>query len=363
MNGIIELPEAIAGLERPLREAASRLFTVTRIATQPSPDSPRRWEYAEGGQRVVRVMNRWTYEEASFDEKRRRRAPKVDGRFEELHSSCESLAGCWFCSKSRGGKLPDPAPEQYCWIVDPKARFDGYHTVIVFTEHNPLRYTPEAAADYLRTGEQWARAALAQVRASGIGETAFYLFTWNSLCGSAVHGHAQVTLSPHFPYGRVALWAEGSRRYCSATGRNYFEDLWMVHQSLGLGEQRGAVRVMASLSPIKERECLLYVPSGEAGDVTEPLASALVEVLRTLQADAPRGLFAFNLAVYQPPLGVVPEAWEGFPLVVRVVDRGWPMLGVTDVASMELFGSSIVASDPLQLAKALRARLGSGEAG
>jgi hypothetical protein len=352
MPKIGDLPEIIDGLNPSIQEVVERLFDISRIHAKPSPSSGRHKALSTKSQRIVRISNRWTYEGASFDEERLRRAPTEDPFFQRLLERCqEPQEPCWFCPESAGGKFPNPTPGQHCWTLDPPTRFDAYHTLIVFTEHNPLVYKEEAIADYLATGEEWAKG----IRETTGQKTVFYLFTWNSLCGSAIHGHAQVTLSPDFPHSRVALWAEAANRYRARWGQDYFQDLWLVHQSLGLGREVGPVKVLASLTPVKERECLLWVRPEETADVPRSLARALIGVLRTFQADAPRGLFAFNLAIYQPPIGKVPPGWENFPTVVRIVDRGWPMLGVTDVASMELYASSIVASDPLQLMAGLQA--------
>jgi len=67
------------------------------------------------------------------------------------------------------------------------------------------------------------------------------------------------------------------------------------------------------------------------------------------------GVRAFNAVVFGPPLGGAELGWEGFPLVARFVDRGNPLSPTSDIAGMELFGTSVVASDPFELARALRA--------
>jgi hypothetical protein len=67
------------------------------------------------------------------------------------------------------------------------------------------------------------------------------------------------------------------------------------------------------------------------------------------------GAQAFNVAVFGPPLGGIDERWAGFPLVARLVDRGDPTTDASDIAAMELFGSSVIASDPFEVVRALRA--------
>jgi hypothetical protein len=69
------------------------------------------------------------------------------------------------------------------------------------------------------------------------------------------------------------------------------------------------------------------------------------------------GVFAFNAAIFGPPIGRPEEGWSGFPLVARVVDRGNPLSTTSDFAGLELFGSSVVASDPFEVARVLRSHL------
>ena len=65
----------------------------------------------------------------------------------------------------------------------------------------------------------------------------------------------------------------------------------------------------------------------------------------------------FNLALIQPPLAETEESWEGFPAMVRIVDRGNPNMTSSDIGSMELFASSIISSDPLEVARLLKESL------
>ncbi len=49
----------------------------------------------------------------------------------------------------------------------------------------------------------------------------------------------------------------------------------------------------------------------------------------------------------------------GFPVMVRIVDRGDPTARTADFGAMELYAASIVSSDPLKLAVALEHGVGS----
>jgi hypothetical protein len=85
--------------------------------------------------------------------------------------------------------------------------------------------------------------------------------------------------------------------------------------------------------------------------LAQPLGAGLDVMLHTL------GVRAFNVAIFGPPLPGDPRAdeWAGFPLVARFVDRGNPLAPTSDIAGLELFGSSVIASDPFDVARSLRA--------
>jgi hypothetical protein len=64
---------------------------------------------------------------------------------------------------------------------------------------------------------------------------------------------------------------------------------------------------------------------------------------------------SFNLALWRRPLvgGDAVTAWDGFPPIVRIVDRGDPFSRPSDIGAMELYGTPIVASDPYDVIAAL----------
>ena len=62
---------------------------------------------------------------------------------------------------------------------------------------------------------------------------------------------------------------------------------------------------------------------------------------------------SFNMVIQMPPIADVDEDWSGFPVMVRIVDRGDPESKVSDVGAMELYAASVIASDPFEVAGAL----------
>jgi hypothetical protein len=175
---------------------------------------------------------------------------------------------------------------------------------------------------------------------------------WNCLWkggSSIVHGHMQIALGSGMHYARVEHWRRQALLYRLAHSENYFDALYDIHESLGLAKQAGRSRVIASLTPVKEKETLL-IGSGRWADQDDLLAGvsdvlrAYIEVL---------GVQSFNLALFQQPIDSVEEDWNGFPAIVRIVDRGDLDVRTADVGCMELYGSSVISSDPYRVIEAL----------
>jgi hypothetical protein len=403
---IDQLPELIAALPDRERALAARLFQVVVVEGQAVPPPEMRpWVERTFGsveavlnQRIVRVTNRWTFEGATFNALRSRRpgagAASSDPPYQaELMERIERTRGDDFCQPEQRTTADTFGRVRGARMLTASnvAKADGWHGVAIFDEHNPLAIDAGLVADLFAVAPRWA------ARARETDSVARHLFTlWNCLWragASQIHGHAQMTLSRGMAHAHVEAQRVAAARYRAAygaTGGGYFADLAAVHTALGLGmaadgapsdaggagsNAAGAATTQgfASLTPVKEREVMLLA-MGAAPDGLGALAAPL---WRTLDVALHQlGVRSFDVAAYGPPLGapdasdpaeVADEAdWVGFPLIARFVDRGAPLsptpgagapFGVTptsDIGGLELYGSSVIASDPFDVARALR---------
>ena len=140
---------------------------------------------------------------------------------------------------------------------------------------------------------------------------------------------------------RNALLFEANHR------QNYFDALYRAHEVVGAGFERNGVRVLASLAPVKEHEVILI-----ADEMSDELKDSVFDVLSCFRDRL--DVNSFNVVLYRSPLAPTEESWEGFPVMVRIVDRGDPTTRTNDFGGMELFAAKVVASDPLKLARELR---------
>jgi hypothetical protein len=382
---IDQLPAIITPELRPLVEQLFEIVETEGVIVPPPEMEP--WLARTFGsveatlrQRIIRVTNRWTFEGATFNPLRSRRpgsgatqsathAPAQAGPLElpsELRERIAATEGDDFCDPEHRTPADSFGRVRGRHVVTAAnvAKAEGWHSVAIFDRHDPLAIDAALIADLLAVAGVWAQRAH-----EAENDARYFFLLWNCLQragASLIHGHAQITLSTMMAHARVELWRAAAARYRQEAGGDYFADLAAVHAALGLAVPvvDSPVTMFASLTPAKEREfVLLAAPRRDDGDdgeggqtlalesLARPLAAALEVMLRTL------GVRAFNIAIFGPPLPGDPRAaeWAGFPLVARFVDRGNPLAPTSDIAALELFGSSVIASDPFDVARSLRA--------
>lgn len=355
---IVELEDRIASLPPEPRAAAARIFALsTSTGTLVPPDAMRPWIEKHFGsvdavqaQRIVRVTDRVTLEGALFNGLRALRPMAVPEKTAaDVAETIRASAGDPFCNVLTGTPEDDFGRVRGAHSVTASnvAKYDGYHGVLVFNEHDPLVPMDAATvADHLGTARAWAEAAFERDPVSP-----YYFLMWNCLWragGSIVHGHMQMTTTRGMHYPKVERVRQAAAGYAALHGRDYFDDLWLVHEALGLGLAVGDARVFASLTPVKERE---VVVQGAPGAGERSIAAGIAHALAALRG---LGMVAHDLALYLPPLAADGADWRRFPPIARLVDRGDPGSRTSDIGSMELYAASVIAADPFEVGAALR---------
>jgi galactose-1-phosphate uridylyltransferase len=355
-KGITGLPALIEKLGPEDRALAQRIFDVsTTTGRLEPPEAMRAWIEKSFGsveavreQQIVKVTNRVTLQGTLFNGLRASR-PLDTGVSVDLEREIEATTGDPFCRPQEGtpADVFGRVKGKHAITASNVAKYDGFHGVIVFDDHNPLHLTPEKVSDYITVGLEWGRKAL-----EADPEARYPFLMWNCLWragGSIIHGHAQVTATRGAHYPRVEHLRRAAAAYRAEHGSDYFDDLHRAHDSLGLGvPAEGDVRAFASLSPIKEKELVVIGESLEDERLRRTVGALLESYVRVL------GVQSFNAAFYMPPLAPVDEDWSGFPTVVHLVDRGSPANRTSDIGAMELYAAPVVASDPFRVADILR---------
>jgi hypothetical protein len=367
-RSLADLANLVASLPAPDRARFERIFHLAVAEGQAvPPEAMESWIAKQFGsvdtvrrQQIVRVTNRVTLEGTLFNPLRARRPIEALAAIEEVLLSTpgdkrdleemirrKAEEGCSFCQPlaATPADLFGRLRGQYAITASNAAKYDAWHGVIIFDEHHPLHFTAEQLADYMDLAQEWAKKAH-----QADPEAQYPLLIWNCLwrSGSSIlHGHTQIVVARGMHFARVEAWRQAALRYRATYGAGYFADLIAVQRALYLAVECGSATILPSLTPIKEKETHIVAPRLD-GD----LKAALYHTLHTFVERL--GVRSFNLALYQPPFGQVAEEWDGFPFIVRLVDRGPLDSHTSDLGAMELFAESVVTTDPFQVAEALR---------
>jgi hypothetical protein len=301
-------------------------------------------------QKIIKITNKITYECSLFNELRSRRPFQTKEQI-ELNHEIERTDGCIFCLPKayyvtsgdtflESGRIK----KKTCFTASNPAKYDGYHGLVIFNDHNPYYFVN--FQDFLSCSIEWAKNAQKKdVNAI------YFFFMWNCLWkagGSIIHGHTQMSLSKGKHYGKIEFLLQAANSY----GKNYFKDIYNVHRILGLGFKVNSVKLMAYLTPIKEKEILMMAES------IDDLCAVIPRVLECLYHRL--GVRSFNLALICSPSAIFDEIdekererWKGFPIMVRIVDRGSLNNRTTDIGAMELYAASVISSDPYIIVREL----------
>ncbi len=353
---IVQIEELVDALPHDEHARFERLFDVSStIGALVPPDAMLPWIEKQFGtvdatreQKIIKITNKVVLEGVLFNWLRSSR-PMWHHEIDldaELNGPPDPLSDPY---NGTPEDLFGRVRGKFCVTASNIAKFDGYHGLVVFNEKHPLRFTREMVHDYIDTGGRWGDLAHASDP-----EAKYYIFLWNCLWragASLLHGHAQVIMGRGMHYAAVENLRQRAAVYQAHHRANYFTDLFLAHQSVGCGFDKDGTKVIANLTPKKENEVILLAPY-----VSASLKDRIYEVLECYRDRL--GVTSFNLVIYTPPWSATPESWEGFPVVVRIVDRGDPTQRTADFGAMELYAASVVSSDPFALARTLRESLG-----
>ncbi len=362
MPSVHDLPTLFSDLSGNWRAVAQRMFSVDHAIGQLQiPTRMEAWVLRQFGslaaiseQRITRVTNRYTLESALFNPLRGQRPSSVAASDAELEQ--------WIADELTHDMFANPLHEttadsfgriygEYCVSASNIAKYAGWHGLVIPNEPHPLRFNQAQIRDYLDVALRWVASAQA------IDSNAQYpLITWNCLPKSGatiVHAHWQIAIANGLPYTRVEFWRRAIRAYHEETRRDYIDDLYRLHEQVGLDFSNRGVRSFIHLTPLRGREVVVVAAPAAAiagSQAAQELADGIYCVLRALIDIL--GTRTFNLAIALPS----PDQaeWQGFPVLVRIGDRGPALTTRGDLGAMELYGTGVIAADPFDVARAIK---------
>jgi len=303
-------------------------------------------------QKIIKIYNKWTMEGALFNRLRASRPgmrqENVDEQKKKVYKLIEKSAqNCDFCKPEKY------TPEDVFGRIKGKnsitganiAKYDAWSSMIIFRKHDPLEFNLEELYDYIETGFKWFKQVYQHDE-----EFKYPFLLWNCLekaGASQVHGHAQILMSKGGSYGKFELLKKAASEYRKENERDYFRDLYKLHELIGLGMALDEdIHIFANITPVKEKEMVILTPFSPSKSYS--VVKAIFNTLRCY-IDV-LGVTSFNMAIYCPSF----DDQDDLPYIVRIVDRGSIFKSTADIGAMELYGSSVISDDPYTVIKAFR---------
>jgi len=340
---ITELDRGVEQLSIDVRELFHRLYSIDiSTGSLKIPVEMEDWVKKRFGslervenQQIVTIKNRFTGEHSLFNRLRSDRPVEAKSAIAIVREELEDKGKCLFCNpkKQTPADVFGRIKGKYCITGSNIAKYDAFHSLIIFDEHDPLRMRREWIEDYLRTAEHWFE------EVSKLEEKQLQkFFIWNCLWrsgASIIHGHIQLTAS-RMRYGKLELLEKVAADYKREFNSDYIEDLYKVHKGLGLAKEHKGERILFYLTPIKEKEIVVISKAGRSDEMADT-------IYKLLRAYLNMGVQSFNLAIFQ---------LEDYHMV-RLVDRGSLEDRNSDIGAMELYAASVISSDPFKLARVI----------
>jgi hypothetical protein len=335
---ITNLPELVDKLPKKQRELFNRFYSVAVSESRLKvPYQMKKFVKTKVGslkrvenQKIISINNNFTGEGSLFNELRSLRPkPKTKVDLKDLKNN----ENCHFCDPEAFTPLDffGRIKGKYCITASNIAKYDYFHSMIIFKEHNPLKIKAVWLKDYFETAEKWFNEVL---KMDNEAKNTFLI--WNNLWragASIIHGHMQLTAS-RMKYGKIKKLEETYEGYRKKFKSNYFSDLSEVHKSLGLLKKVNKTNVLFYLTPIKEKEILIFSKEKRFPNLSDLIYKIIQNYFRL-------GVQSFNLSLYK-----IKDYW-----VVHIVDRGSLENRNSDIGTMELYGNSVIAFDPFKLRK------------
>jgi hypothetical protein len=343
MSHIAELDTRVGALSHNVQELFNRFYSL-KVTTghQMVPAEMVPWVKARfrsiervEAQRIVSIKNRFTGEHSLFNQLRTERPIEAQSQINIVE--IEDKEHCLFCypETNTPADVFGRIKGKYCITASNIAKYDALHSLIIFKEHNPLLLQKEWLADYLNTAERWFEEVMRHWRESKVQK----FFLWNCLWkggASIIHGHMQLTATKE-RYGKLEALEKAAANYNREFNADYFEDLYTVHEQLGLARApKKGEKILCYLTPIKEKEIIMLSRAKRSDEMADTLYTVLKSYLDM-------GVQSFNLAIF--PLH------DGH--IVRLVDRGSLSDRTSDFGAMELYAASVISSDPFTLARVI----------
>ncbi|MBU2443378.1 MAG: hypothetical protein KKF95_04865, partial [Nanoarchaeota archaeon] len=168
MKTITDISKYINKLSKKDKELFYRIYNFTEdFGTLKIPLEMREWTLKTFGdvksvekQKIIRIDNNVMFETALFNELRTKR-PIDMKTTEDVEKIIKEKIGDPFCKpltatpKDSFGRIKG----KKCITASNIAKYDAMHGLVIFNEHNPLKFSLEDIKDYIDTTDKWIKKA------------------------------------------------------------------------------------------------------------------------------------------------------------------------------------------------------------
>ena len=296
--------------------------------------------------RVIIVTDRFTSQTSTINPLRAMR-PKPSGQEEEraVRDIIEkSKSGCNFCNDKQ--TLEDTFGRVY---------WEKSH---IFTAENAFRFydytgmvIPGDIHDFMKIDAQTFETMLTYSAVTWFGnvherhpEKTHPVLLWDVLGkagASQIHPHIQMFLGSGFYPGKMGELDDAGRRYKSATGGNYLQDIIDLHVALGLGFKHKSAAVIVPINPTKDRE-IWVIGSDSIFDWAWLYFISFRAYIEELK------VYCFSQGMALPTSEIAPSNLfreSGELMIVKMGARGDCTSPYNDVSSLELYSINSISTD------------------
>lgn len=345
---ISQLPDIVDGLSEADRALVGDIIEIRATVSEVGEENLPKADLQQ--QLLIETYNPWNHQRSVINLERAMRSIPL-GNLADVQADIASTylkdPFCLYLTKTPPNKFGRFMGKYHVTSGNlyPSAKKHG--NLIAFEHSALISPTDDEFSDRYDVFDQWREAAYAASK----GEDVYSSIIENRLrkAGSSIdHSHSQMALRSGRHEGGMEEYLAISNWYGHQKGGNYFDDLFRVHQLLGLGVEVGHLRAFPSLTPVKDAEVIVFADRFDSQ--TRQLLFKIYDYYMNVL-----GAKAFNFIMGFKPLGYDGRDWGRVPaLIARFINRGDPTAKNGDIAGFELAGTSITSTDQFQVNKVLK---------
>lgn len=303
-------------------------------------------------QTIISIYNMYTNEQNLANPLREKRPmvkPQKPERQYVEELSAKSAQSCDFCNykNSTAEDIFGHIESKHSVTVSNTFKVNKWHSMAITRKHHPLNWTEEEFLDLVNTAMKW----IAKVHS--IDSSYVYpMIVWDLLPhagASQIHPHIHMFLAKDGYQGGMENWRRAAEHYSSENpGGNYFNDVVMLHELLGLATRLNSAVAFANLVPKKDNE-IVVMSSFPNDDFFKLVFITLKEYIDGMDR------LCFSLGIALPSLDPSTNN-KLVPAFARIVTRGDVEEVRSDISSFDLFTATNVNNDPFKLITKIRRR-------